>query len=87
MAMATRQATKQKVPVSERATIQRINRRLKPDMCALKQTRGERARLEVGDWHVIDYTHNIIVAQNINLDSYAHEIGALAEHEEVVLDE
>lgn len=85
--MATRQATKQKVPVSERATIQRINRKLRPDMCALKQTRGERARMDLGYWYVIDYTHNIIIAQNINLESYAREVGALAEHEEVVFDE
>jgi hypothetical protein len=84
MFMAKQQ--QQKVPVSERAAIQRINRKLRPDVCALKQTRGARARTDLGDWYVIDYARNVVIAKNINLDAYAHKVGALAEHEEVVFD-
>ena len=42
--------TKQKVPVSMRAVIQRINRKLTDDDEVLKTTRGERARFDLGDY-------------------------------------
>jgi hypothetical protein len=47
------------VPVSERALIQRINRRLVPDRKQLRKTRGAAAKLNLGGYHIVK--SNIVV--------------------------
>ena len=75
--------TKQKVPVSMRAVIQRINRKLADDDEVLKTTRGERARFDLGDYYILDQRRNFIAAKYVDPEELARKIGVLAEWEEV----
>jgi hypothetical protein len=50
-----------KLPVSERATIQRINRALASQDMVLRTARSERMRLDVGHWYVVNTRVNGIV--------------------------
>jgi hypothetical protein len=76
--MATKKAT---VPVSERALIQRINRALREDDRVLKATRGERARLDLGYFYILDTRRNFVVAKECNLEVIGRELGVLADYE------
>jgi hypothetical protein len=69
-----------KIPVSERALIQRINRRIKDADHVLKCSRP-RARSFVGDFYVLDVVRNAIVLQHLDLENYAREVGALEPYE------
>lgn len=72
-----------KVTVSLRATIQRINRKLKPDLQSVKTARGERLRQEVGDYYIIDYDRNYVADKDIDPEAYARELGVLQPWETV----
>ena len=69
--------------VSTQAVIQRINRKLRPDLEMLRATRGERMRLDVGAYHVINFRMNAIMHINVNPEAMARELGVLADHEEM----
>lgn len=66
----------QKIPVSTRALIQRINRKLKPDSRRLCSARG-RAKQSVGDFYLLDYSRNFIADQHVNVAALAKELGCL----------
>jgi hypothetical protein len=72
-----------KIPVSERAAVQRINRKLKPREQMLKKGRG-RYR---GQYYVIDFNRNLLVHENVGIPALADDLGVLAEWEEVVFDD
>ncbi len=72
-----------KMPVSERAIIQRINRKLKPDLEAVKVARSERMRLDVGQFYVIDYRMNAIIHHDVDLEQWGRDLGVLKPWEEV----
>jgi len=72
------------VPVSERAVIARINRKLKQDDEVLKATRGERARLDLGDYHVVNYRGNYVAQMNCDPERLGRELGVLKPFEKVV---
>lgn len=74
----------QKVPVSVRSVIARINRKLKPDLEALKITRGDRMRQTVGDYYIIDYRRNFILNTKVDPAEMGRDLGVLKEYEEVV---
>ena len=71
-----------KVPVSERALAQRIDRALAPDGLTLRKSRpGSRQQQNVGDYYVIDVNANAVVWSYVNLEAYAEELGVLAAYE------
>ncbi len=72
-----------KVPVSMRALIQRINRKLKPELEALKITRGNQWRPELGDYYVVDLNRNSIIRKDVDPEKIARELGVLRDWEEV----
>lgn len=72
-----------KVPVSKRALFQRVNRTLKKQGKAIKTTRADRWREDLGDHYIIDMSRNVIVAGHIDLEEYGREIGALRDYEEL----
>jgi hypothetical protein len=74
------------VPVTARALIQRINRALKKDDQVLRQARGERARLDLGDYYVVNTRRNFIDAQHVNVEALARELDVLKPYEHVVWD-
>jgi len=73
----------QKLKVTEGALIQRINRKLKPEMMALKVARTVRATLDVGRYYVLDHTRNFVVEKGVCLEQYGRQLGVLREYEEV----
>ena len=81
----------QKVLVSERALIQRINRKLNAEDQKLKAARGfwDRQRnlhyddTNVGRFYVVDLLRNFVVDSHIDLAQYARKLGAMASWEEL----
>jgi hypothetical protein len=74
--------TTQKVPVSERALPQRINRKLDKDF-VVKKTRGASLQAELGDYYCIDLNRNQIVAKDCDLERLGRERGVLNPWEEL----
>lgn len=75
------------IPVSERALVQRINRKLKETGEQLKKCRSNRWRGELGDYFRIDISRNAIVDKHIDLEECGRETGALALSERLERDE
>lgn len=73
-----------KRPVSEKALIARINRKLKHENESLKKTRPDSKWInDLGDYYLVHTLLNTIEAQHINLDEFAREIGVLADFEKI----
>lgn len=68
-------------PVSLGALIARINRKLEPDYCVLKITRGAAMRVDVGDMYILDWNRNFIVEPRVDPVALGREMGVLAAHE------
>jgi hypothetical protein len=78
----------EKAPVSLRALVGRINRKLKPQDQMMKRKRGG-WRVEAehrGDpgFYVVDFTRNTVVAEYANPEAWGRDLGCLAPWEEVV---
>jgi hypothetical protein len=72
-----------KVPISMRALIQRINRKLAPHGRQLKKSRGERARSDFGDYYVLDTNRNDILDTDAHVESLGKWLGCMGEWEEL----
>lgn len=75
-----------KVPISERAVIARINRKLKPEGRQLKTKRGNWRSDISGPYYLLDIERNIVVAggsahTRIDLEQFARKSGVLQEWE------
>ena len=80
--MAKKEPTK--VPITERALIQRINRKLKEDDRIMKAARaGTRAEQEVGRYYLIN-SRNHVVDGHCDLEEYGRDLGVLAPYEKLV---
>jgi hypothetical protein len=75
-----------KVPVTVRALIARINRKLALHDLQLKTARGTRMRVDVGDYYVINVRFNGLMQRYRDCDpeELARELGVLRQYEEVV---
>jgi hypothetical protein len=71
-----------KTPVSERALAQRIDRKLRKDGEMLRKGRGRWAS-ELG-YYIIDVNRNLLLAQNLDLESLGREMDVLGKWEKVV---
>lgn len=69
--------SEQKVPVTEKALYQRINRRLKPDEETLKKSRSNRMFATVGTYYVVDLKTNAVSRLRVDLEEFGRELGAL----------
>jgi hypothetical protein len=77
-----------KVPVSLRALVGRINRKLKPQDQVMKRKRGG-WRVEAqytGDlgFYVLDFMRNWVVDERADPAAYGRELGCFAEWEELI---
>jgi hypothetical protein len=78
-----------KVPISERALIQRINRRLKQDGEMLRSARGtwHQGRWypdsNLGRYYIIDFMRNFVIHVRVDLEAYGRELEVLREWEEL----
>jgi len=70
------------VPVTMNALIQRINRAIAPEQQSLRITR-DRWRSDLGDYYVVDFNRNWIVASHVNPEEVAREMGLLRSWESV----
>jgi len=70
-----RTAAAGKVPVTERALVQRINRKLKQDWKRLCTGRNESSYL--GRYYVVDTHRNTVLNFRIELETYARDLGVL----------
>jgi hypothetical protein len=70
------------VPVSMRALVQRINRKLKADGEMLKMARG-RAASSVGRYFICNPQRNWIVKERVDPEALGRELGVLAAWERV----
>jgi hypothetical protein len=71
----------QKVPVSQRAIIARINRKLKSEGEALKTLRSQRDWTTLGSFYTVDLNRNCVLDRHIKLEDYARECEALRPYE------
>ena len=71
------------VPVTMRALIQRINRKLRADDELLKTARGPRAASSVGRYFICDPRRNSITRQRVDPEALGRELGVLAAWERV----
>lgn len=74
-----------KISVSERAVIQRINRKLKPDHEMLRKARGDsiESSLDVGDFYIINYRIKGVTMKDVDVEKLARELGVLKDWEKV----
>jgi hypothetical protein len=70
--------------VSERALIERINRKLARDGQKLKTSRSARAECDLGRHFVIDTSRNCVVERDVRLRELGGELGVLR-HDGVVV--
>lgn len=77
---------KVKRTVTEKALIARINRKLKKDSERLCKTRGQQARSNLGDYYILDWYRNWIVAYHCDLEGLGRELEVLGDEETVVYD-
>lgn len=70
-----------KAPVSRRALIQRLNRKLAKDGLTVKKTSGKRAKADLGEYFVLDWKRSSAVQLHVDLEKLGHKYGVLAEWE------
>lgn len=75
--------TQKTTPVTTRALIQRINRKLKPENEILKTSRGARCRQDMGDYFIIDFFSNVVIAQHVDPETLGRELEVLKAWEHV----
>jgi hypothetical protein len=73
-----------KAPVSTRAVIQRINRKLKPEQRLYACRRNSRWWRDLGDYYVTNIYRNIIVITRVDPEAYGRKLGVLRPFEHVV---
>jgi hypothetical protein len=76
-----------KVPVSERALIQRINRKIHDDELVVRTTRGGRAEIDLGRHYVVNWRINGVHEANINLEDYGRKLEVLEPWERLVTEQ
>jgi hypothetical protein len=66
-------------PVTERAVLQRINRRLGPNE-AMKAARGH-AVTDLGRYYTVSFRKNCVLQRHVDLEAFGRKLGALADFE------
>ena len=87
--MKKRTKTETKVPVTMRALVQRINRKLAKDDQQLRKHRGPRFfsgswGLSPGDYYIRDVRHPNIVEWQVDVEELGHETGVLRPWEKLM---
>jgi hypothetical protein len=72
-----------KAPVSVRAVVQRINRKLAHNDEKLRVTRGRQMQMECGDYHIINFSMNAVVNKDVDPEALGRELGVLKDWETV----
>ena len=75
--------TTKTVPVTRRAVMQRVNRKLGQRNEALRAWRSSSQEYSIGDLYRLDFAANAVLDVNVDLDPFAREVGALQPWEEI----
>ncbi len=78
--------SKQMVPVSQRALLQRINRALAKDEEMVKRLRGEKWEHEMGRYFKVDFNRNFVLEKHVDLEATAKELGVIKPWEKMAED-
>jgi len=76
--------TKGQVPITRRTLIQRINRRLAPELKQLCASRDGRVRPELGDFYEINLNTAEVEVTHVDPEKWGQEMGVLKAWETVV---
>ena len=77
-------AKSQKVKVSERALLARINRKLQPGGEVMKRCReSSRAHDELGDYYLVNLRRGAVADKHIALEAYGRVMKLLQDYEEL----
>jgi hypothetical protein len=76
-------AKQSKIPISKRALMQRLNRRLAAEGEKLLTARGTQAMLDLGEFYTIDVGRNMICRKAVDPAALARQLGVLKPYEEV----
>lgn len=69
-----------KVPITEKALYQRINRKLRERGEVLKRARGH-VEITLGEYYVVNVKRNFVAQHHVSLDELGRKLGVLAEWE------
>lgn len=69
--------------VTERAVVMRINRVLKKNDNQLKKYRGGLWWRDLGDYYILDLSHNNILEGHVDIELIARELGVLKDYEKI----
>lgn len=72
------------VPVTKRALVQRLNRKLAEMGQLLRKSRGARAIQDAGEYFVVDLEHNVLLHKNVDLEIYGKQLESLKPWERLV---
>jgi hypothetical protein len=72
------------VPVTKRALLQRINRKLVEEGEVLKTARGEIAQNDLGTFYVLDINKNTVAAHDVDPETLGRKLGVLRPWEHIV---
>lgn len=72
--------TKPKVPISEKALYQRINRKLRADGEVLKRARGN-VETTLGEYYVVNFERNFVTQHHVDIAELGRELGVMNEWE------
>ena len=78
---------RKRVPVTMRALVQRINRRLRKEEEMLRKARGTRWWRDLGEWYIVNFNRNTIVAGHVDPKELGRELGVLRNWETVASEE
>jgi hypothetical protein len=74
--MGTKQKD-EKVPITKRALVQRINRHLRNRNEALRGKRGA----NTGEYYLVDFTRNVLIQDGVSIDKLGRELNVLKPYE------
>lgn len=69
--------------ITSNALLKRINRKLKPEMEAVRKTRGVRALLNLGQYYTYSFSGGYVLEKDTDLAELGRTLGVLESHEVV----
>jgi hypothetical protein len=78
---------RQLVPVGRRALVARIRRALKAQGEDIRSARSERARIDLGEYYVIDVSANTVMRKGVDLEEFGRSLDLLKPFETLTNDE
>jgi hypothetical protein len=79
-----KKADPDRIPVTMRSVMQRINRKLRESGEILKTARGAQARGMIGDYYIISSRNGNIMRHHVNPEELGRKLGVLQNYEEVL---